>query len=518
MSTPAVTGVGARHVSRTALVLTLTGLCCSALLAALDQTVVGTASLKIVQDIGGRDGLRYLPWMTTAYLLLSTSTNPLYGKVSDLYGRKPAYFVALTLFLVGSAFAGMAGDLGQLIAGRAVQGLGAGGLTVSFIAIVGDLVPARQRSRYMALFVLIYGSCSVVGPLMGGFLAESHTLLGLTTNWRWAFYVNMPFGVLAMLLVGFAFTVPHRRRRHQVDYLGATLLVGGLGAGLLAISWGGQQYPWTSVEVLSLAGAAILLLAAFGWQETRAAEPIVPLRLFRDRVFGLGSLLVFLGTNGLLIGTILYVTLFLQLVGGLSPTSAGLSLIPLSAGMVLSSVTAGRLIPRTGRYRMFLVVGTALATVGLLLVHGLDRSTSAWELAAPLCVVGLGIGATMTVLSTAIQNAAPREQLGVASSSVTFFQSFSGTVGTAVLGSVLNGILSARLSGSAAAGVVTGAVPNVALLHALPPQLRDTVVDACVAATRGVCLVAAAIAFVAFCLSWLLPERPLAGGPPHGSG
>lgn len=204
-------------VTRSTLIVTLIGLCCSTLLAALDQTVVGTASLKIVQDIGGAEGVRYLPWMTTAYLLLSTSTNPLYGKVSDLYGRKPAYFFALTTFLIGSAFAGMSANLGELIAARAIQGLGAGGLTISFIAIVGDLVPPRERSRYMSLFVLIYGSCSVIGPLVGGFLAQPHSFLGLSTTWRWAFYVNMPFGALAMVLVGLAFKVAHQRREHRVD-------------------------------------------------------------------------------------------------------------------------------------------------------------------------------------------------------------------------------------------------------------------------------------------------------------
>lgn len=212
--------------------------------------------------------------------------------------------------------------------------------------------------------------------------------------------------------------------------------------------------------MLSLVATAVVLLSAFFWQESRAAEPIVPLRLFRDRTFGLGTLLVFLGTNGLLIGTILYVTLFLQLVGGLPPTQAGLSLVPLSAGMVISSVTVGRLIPRTGRYKIFLLIGTALATIGLLLISTLDRSTTAWSLAAPLAVVGLGIGSTMTVLSTAIPNAAPRHQIGVASSSVTFFQAFSGTVGTAVFGAILTGILSARLGDSAGAHVVNGAAPT----------------------------------------------------------
>ncbi|OXM69777.1 MFS transporter [Amycolatopsis vastitatis] len=505
-----LTGTDQRTVPRAMLALTLAGVCCSALLAALDQTVVGTASLKIVQDIGGQDGVRYLPWMTTAYLLLSTSTNPLYGKVSDLYGRKPAYFFALTCFLVGSAFAGLAGGMVELIAARAVQGLGAGGLTVSFIAIVGDLVPPRERSRYMSLFVLIYGSSSVVGPLVGGFLAQSHSFFGLTTSWRWAFYVNMPFGVLAMILVGVAFKVPHRRREHRVDYLGAALLVGGLSTGLLAISWGGQKYPWTSPLILGLVTAAVVLLAAFLRQETRAAEPIVPLRLFTDRTFAVGNVVVFLGTNGLLIGTILYVTLFLQLVGGLGPTAAGLSLIPLSAGMVVSSLVVGRLIPRLGRYRVFLLTGTALATTGLLLLSTLDRASTSWSLAAPLAVVGLGIGSTMTVLSTAIQNSAPPGQIGVASSSVTFFQSFSGTVGTAVFGAILTGIMSAQLGGASGAHVVNGAAPNVALLHTLPPALQETVLNACTAATRGVCLVAAAVALAAFCLSWFVKDKPLA--------
>ena len=468
-------------------------------LAALDQTIVSTALPTIVGDLGG---LNHISWVVTSYLLASTASTPLYGKLGDMYGRKPVFLAAILIFLAGSMLSGLSQTMGELIAFRALQGVGAGGLMVSAQAIIADIVPPRDRGRYMGLIGSVFAVASVAGPLLGGFLVES-------INWRWVFYVNMPIGAVAVLVVIFRLHLRTPPQRHTIDWLGAALLTAGVSAIILVTTWGGDEYAWGSPSILALAAGGVLLLALFVAHERRAAEPIIPPSLFRSSVFRVASTIGFV--IGLaMFGAIVFIPLFLQLVYGVSPTSSGLRMLPLMAGLLVASVTSGRIITRLGRYKAFPIAGTAVTTLGLLLLSRLEVGTQPWLASVYMLVVGLGIGLVMQVLVLAVQNDAPARNIGVATSTATFFRSMGGSLGVALFGAIFASRLGeelARIPG--ASGLSGGANLRPDQVHALPPVVRHDFLLAFVDALQPVFLVGAAITAIGFVLAWMLREVPL---------
>jgi len=472
------------------------------LMAALDQTIVSTALPTIVGDLGG---LTHISWVVTAYLLAQTAVTPIYGKLGDLYGRKVVLQVALVLFLVGSALCGVAQSMTELIVFRAVQGLGGGGLIVSTMAAIGDVVPPRDRGRYQGFFGAVFGLASVIGPLLGGFFTTS-------LSWRWIFYVNLPLGVLAFGVL--AATLPSRSEnvRYKIDYLGAALLAACLSAVVLLCTLGGTTYKWGSPVIVVLAFVAVIVLALFIATEHRAAEPVLPLGLFRNGVFSVTSA-IGLVVGFALFGSVTYLPLFLQVVNGASPTGSGLQILPLMGGLLVTSIVSGQIISRTGRYKPFPIAGTAIMVVGLGLLSTMDAHTSRVEASAYMFVLGLGLGMVMQVLVLAVQNAVDYEQLGVATSGATLFRSIGGSVGTAILGSIFSNRLTSELASSLPRGATFGlpaiGSANPAALSKLPAPIHTAYIQAFTNALSTVFVVAAAVAAVAFLLSWALKQLPL---------
>jgi EmrB/QacA subfamily drug resistance transporter len=469
------------------------------LLAALDQTIVSTALPTIVGEFGG---LEHLSWVVTAYLLASTVSTPIYGKLGDLYGRKIVLQSAIVIFLVGSALCGLAQGMTELIAFRALQGLGGGGLIVTTMAVVGDIIPMRDRGRYQGFFGAVFGVSTVIGPLLGGFFVEH-------LSWRWIFYVNVPVGIAAFAVIATAFRAPSEHRRHVIDYLGAAVLAAALTCIVLFTSLGGTTYAWGSPQILVLIALSAVLVPAFVFVERRAAEPVLPLSLFRNRIFSVASAIGFV-VGLALFGAVTYLPLFLQVVKGSSPSESGLQLLPLMAGVLVTSIGSGQLISRWGRYRPFPIVGTALMTIGLLLLSRLDSETSLVVASLDMLVLGLGLGMVMQVLVLAVQNAVEFRQLGVATSGSTLFRSIGGSIGVSLFGAIfanqLASNLAERLAGGGA-GALEARDPTA--IAALPPAAHAAYVDAFAASLRPVFLVAAAIGLVAFALTWLLREAPL---------
>jgi EmrB/QacA subfamily drug resistance transporter len=406
---------------------TFAGLLLAMLLASLDQTIVATALPTIVSDLGGIDRLS---WVVTAYLLTATVTIPLWGRAADLYGRKRLFQAAIAVFLLGSALSGAAQSLGELIAFRGLQGLGAGGLMTLAMTIVADLVPPRERGRYQGYIQMVFVLASVAGPLLGGVLSE--------LSWRWIFYVNLPIGALALTAIAATLKAPARgegEQRPKVDYAGAGLLTAALSSLLLVTTWGGRTYAWTSAETLGLGAAAVVLLGAFIVQERRAPEPILPLRLFRDPVFTVASATLFLAGCAFF-AVIVFTPTFLQLATGASPTESGLLLLPLLLSATATTALSGRVISRTGRYKAFPVAGLALMTAGLVLMSGLAADTSVLAISLMLVVFGIGFGMFTQVLVLAVQNAADRRDIGIATASTNLFRALGGSIGVALFGSV----------------------------------------------------------------------------------
>jgi len=405
--------------------LTFTGLLLAMLLASLDQTIVATALPTIVGDLGG---LGQLSWVVTAYMVGATVTMPLWGRASDLHGRKPLFLAAITVFLAGSALSGLAAGIGELIAFRALQGTGAGGLMTLAMAIVAEIVSPRERGRFQGYIQMVFVVASVAGPLLGGVFADH-------LSWRWVFYVNLPIGAAALAFIATSLHLPIRREPARVDYLGGALLAGALTSVLLVTTWGGREYAWGSGEILGLAAVAVLLTGAFVTRERNAPEPLLPLRLFREPVFVVVSAAMFL-TMLAFFAVIVFMPIYMQVVEGASATESGLLLLPMLLAGLASTALAGRAISRTGRYKVFPVTGLGLMALGLLGLSRIGTGTSLVTAGLVLAVFGIGFGLVTQVLTLAIQNAVDRRDLGIATASANLFRALGGSFGVALFGSV----------------------------------------------------------------------------------
>jgi EmrB/QacA subfamily drug resistance transporter len=467
------------------------------LLASLGQTIVSTALPSIVGQLGGLD---HLTWVVIAYLLSSTVVAPIYGKLGDLFGRKIVLQAAIVIFLVGAVLSAMASSMTFLIIARTIQGLGGGGLMVVAMTVVADIIPPRQRGKVQGLFGAVFGVATVVGPLLGGFIVEH-------ISWQWIFLINLPLGIVALAVIAVALKPRAERVRHSIDYLGFVLLSAGLTAFVLATSLGGNTFGWFSVEIIGLVAGAIVALAAFVWVEARAEEPVLPLSLFRINTFAVTSAVGFL-VGMAMFGSITFLPMYLQLAKGVSPTDSALQLVPMMVGLIGASTLSGFLMTRTGRYKLLPLLSTFVLVIGLLFLATMQLDTASWQVAIYMFLVGVGIGPVNSVSVTATQNAVPREVVGAATAGNTLFRQIGGSIGVSVFGAIFSSGLASRLgdvmpeggSGSFSAQAVAS----------LPEPLRTTVLKAFAQALHPVFFTAAGAAILAFALSFLLEERPLA--------
>lgn len=498
-------GSAQEHVSGNVLV-SIGALLLGLLLAALDQTIVSTALPTIVSDLGG---LEHLSWVVTAYLLASTAATPLWGKLGDQYGRKRLFQIAIVIFLIGSALCGAAQNMPQLIGFRALQGLGGGGLIVLSMAIVGDVVAPRERGRYQGLFGAVFGATSVLGPLLGGLFTEH-------LSWRWVFYINLPVGVVALAVIATALHIPRKSTRHVIDYLGTFLIAAVATCLVLVASLGGTTWGWSSPQIIGLAVLGVVLIVAFVAVERRAAEPVLPLKLFRVRTFTLAAVISFI-VGFAMFGAMTYLPTFLQVVQGITPTMSGVHMLPMVFGMLISSTTSGQIVSRTGRWKVFPIAGTGVTALGLLLLHRLDEGSSTAEMSAYFFVFGLGLGLVMQVLVLIVQNAVSYEDLGVATSGATFFRSIGASFGVAIFGTIfasrLGDKLTDALKGTSLPPGVTpdGLESDPRGISQLPPAVRPEALHAYASSITDVFLYAAPVALVGFVLAWFLKEDKLRG-------
>jgi EmrB/QacA subfamily drug resistance transporter len=477
------------------------------LMASLDQTIVSTALPTIVGELGG---LQHLSWVVTAYLLASTVVGPLYGKLGDLYGRKRVLQVAIVLFLAGSVLCGLAQSMLQLIVFRAVQGLGGGGLIVVAMAVVGDLVVPRDRGRYQGLFGGAFGVATVAGPLLGGFFVDN-------LSWRWIFYINLPLGAVALAVISIAFRTQQTTERCRIDWLGTVVLAAGLSGVILYTSLGGTTYPWDASAMLAAIVGGLALLALFPFVESRAAEPILPLELFRNQTFRTTSAIGFV-IGFALFGSVTFVPLYLQIVKGHNATQSGLVMTPMMVGLLVTGIASGLLISRYGRYRPFPIVGTALATVALYLLSRLAVTTPTRQAALYLLILGLGLGLTMQVLVLAAQNAVDYRLLGVATSGASLARQIGGSIGVSLFGAIFTNRLGHELAQRLPSGVHAPAHASPTVVKHLPVAVHAAYTAAYAAALHPVFLTAAAVMLGTFALSWRLREVPLreTAGPSGG--
>jgi EmrB/QacA subfamily drug resistance transporter len=481
---------------RRQVLIVFSGIMLGLFLAAIDQTIVATALPTIVGDLGGLD---HLSWVVTAYLLAETVATPLFGKFGDLYGRKRLFQAAIVIFVAGSLLSGVAQSMSQLIAFRAVQGVGAGGLIVLAMALIADVVSPRQRGRYQGYIGAVFGTASVAGPLLGGFLTDH-------LSWRWAFYVNLPLGILALVVTSAVLPRSIRLRRVRIDWLGTVLLSTAIVCLVLLTTWGGVDYAWGSGTIVGLGVAAVVLGIAFVLVERRAPEPAIPLRLFRNRTFVVASA-VSLVIGMAMFGAITYLPTFLQVANGASASNSGLLVVPIMLGLLVASITAGQIITRTGRYRRFPIIGMAVTAAGMFLLSTLGTGSSRWESGLYMALLGAGMGMVVQVLVLATQNEAPVADLGVATSTVTFFRTVGGSLGVALAGAIFNSRLSDLLGG----GAPTGMTPEQ--ISHLPAADRAELAGAFADGITLVFRCSVPLLIVGFLLAWLLKERPLRSAP-----
>ncbi|UGY91167.1 MFS transporter [Streptomyces gobiensis] len=474
------------------------------LLAALDQTIVSTALPTIVSDLGG---MNHLSWVVTAYLLAATAATPLWGKLGDQYGRKRLFQSAIVIFLIGSALCGLSQNMAELIAFRAVQGLGGGGLMVLSMAIVGDLMPPRDRGRYQGLFGAVFGVTSVLGPLLGGLFVDHLT-------WRWVFYINLPLGALALFVIATVLHIPVRAEKHRIDYLGTFLIASVAACVVLATSLGGTTWAWDSPQITGLGVLGVVLLAAFIRVERRAAEPVLPLKLFGIRTFTICSVIGFV-IGFAMFGSMTYLPTFLQVVHGVSPTLSGVHLLPMVLGILTTSTLSGQIVSRTGRWKVFPILGTAVTTIGLLLLHNLDQHSATWEISVYFLVFGLGLGLVMQVLVLIVQNAVDYRDLGVATSGASFSRSIGASVGVAVFGTIFTNKLGPRLE-TALEGepLPPGVTPQTLqedprAVAELTAEEQAGALHAYAESITDIFLWAVPVTLAAFVLAWFLKETPL---------
>lgn len=510
-----------RTLSRRELFTLFGALMLAMLLASLDQTIVGTALPTIVGDL---QGMSDYTWVVTAYLIATTASTPLYGKMSDLYGRRPIILLAITVFLLASALAGLAQNMLQLVLFRGLQGLGAGGLMTLAFTIVSDVLPPRERGKYQGLFGGVFAISSVAGPVLGGWLAE--------VDWRWIFYINLPTGLAALIAVDLVLRRHHiPTRRHKIDYLGAACLVPAVVCLLLGTTWGGQTYAWTSGVIIGLFTAAAILGVLFLYVETRAEEPILPLRMFRHGTFGLAAAIALVFGVAMFSG-IVYIPLFFQMVRGYSPTHSGLLMLPMMGGMLVTSISSGFIISRIGRYKWFLVAGSVVITAGLTLFTQLHLDTPLWVSGGYMLVLGSGMGMFMQPLVLAMQNIVSIDDLGAGTSTNNFARSLGGAIGTAVLGAVMNNRLDHELRENLPGAVaqldpertqgfddadLSDVIESPTVVQHLPEPVKEVVQLAFTDGLDMVFAVAAAIASLSIVMTLFLPNLELRGAPPDGS-
>ncbi|MEV8509407.1 MDR family MFS transporter [Actinoplanes sp. NPDC051475] len=505
---PGAAAKGAEHsaeFTHRQIITVLIGLMMGMFLAALDQTIMATATRTIADDL---DGFNLQAWATTAFLITSTISTPLYGKLSDIYGRRPFFLFAIGVFIVGSMLCGLSQNMYELAAFRAIQGIGAGGLMSLALAIIGDIVPPRERAKYQGFFLAVFGTASVIGPILGGFFAGEDKILWVD-GWRWVFYINVPLGIAAMIVVARVLHLPHHRTDHRIDWPGALALIVGL-VPLLTVAEQGRDWGWDSPRAIACYVIGALGLVAFVVAERAYKdEALLPLRLFRNRTIAVGSASSTI-VGMAMFGGLMTVPLYLQIVKGSSPTVAGLQMIPFVVGIMAGSITAGQLIARTGRYRIFPIIGSILMAAALALFSLIGADTPLWKTMLIMVLMGLGLGGNMQPMITAVQNAVSPREIGVATSSVTFFRSMGGTLGTAIFLSVLFNVLPGKLED---AGFPTrgggGDLSDTSFIAKLPAPLAHAFKVGFADGIHIVYLMALAVMVIGLVVVFFLPEIPL---------
>ncbi|MFQ6146968.1 MDR family MFS transporter [Streptomyces seoulensis] len=477
------------------------------MLAMLDNMIVGTAMPTIVGELGG---LQHLSWVVTAYTLATAAATPLWGKLGDMYGRKGAFMTSIVLFLLGSALSGMAQDMGQLIGFRAVQGLGAGGLMVGVMAIIGDLIPPRERGKYQGMMAGVMALAMIGGPLVGGTITDNW-------GWRWAFYINLPLGAVALVAVSIVLHLPNKRSQARVDYVGAVLLTLGISSIVLVTTWGGSEYAWTSARIMELIAIGVVALIAFVFWQTRAAEPIVPLHIFRSRNFTLMSVIGFV-TGFVMFGAVLFLPLYQQAVQGASATNSGLLLLPMLGAMLVVSMIAGRVTTNSGRYKIFPIVGGVLMVVGLYLLSLMDTDTTRLTSGLYMAVLGAGMGCLMQITMLVAQNSVEMKDMGVASSSTTLFRTLGSSFGVAIMGALFNNrvqhVMAERAGALGSKVTEQSAQLDAKSLEKLPAAAREAYQHAVSSGTHSAFLLGSVIGVIALVLALFVKEVPLKGTGP----
>ncbi|MEU1402668.1 MDR family MFS transporter [Streptomyces sp. NPDC005728] len=475
------------------------------MLAMLDNMIVGTAMPTIVGDLGG---LEHLSWVVTGYTLATAASTPVWGKIGDMYGRKGAFLSSIVIFLIGSALSGMAQDMGQLIGFRAVQGLGAGGLMVGVMAIIGDLIPPRERGKYQGMMAGVMALAMIGGPLVGGTITDNW-------GWRWAFYINLPLGAVALALVSAVLHLPKKRAKAGIDYLGVVLLTVGITSIVLVTTWGGSEYAWTSARIMELIGIGVAALVGFVFWQTKASEPVLPLHIFRSRNFTLMSIIGFI-TGFVMFGATLFLPLYQQSVQGASATNSGLLLLPMLGAMLVTSMIAGRVTTNSGRYKVFPIVGGVLMIVGLYLLSLMDTDTTRLTSGIYMAVLGAGMGCLMQITMLVAQNSVQMKDMGVASSSATLFRTLGSSFGVAIMGALFNhriqDVMAERAGALGSKITERSAQLDAASLAKLPAQAREAYQHAVSAGTHSAFLLGAVIAVLVLIAAVFVKEVPLKGG------